>query len=101
MFMKIQILTLPSWVTGSKLSASTAFEKVKVTPAAPTGAAEAAAVGEAGAAPAAPAPVVAVERTLVAAAFWLTVTGACVGAAAAVVGAGALLAAGAGVLVAP
>ena len=45
MLMKIQMSTLPSWVTGSRLSESLAREKVNVPPAAPAGAAAVVAAG--------------------------------------------------------
>src|SRR5690242_14239839 len=100
MLMKIQISTLPSWVTGSRLSESLAREKVNVPPATPAGAALGAALGTTGdAAPppptaregVAPAPLAWVGATAVT--FWLIVMGAWV----AVAAAGCVLAAGAGV----
>src|SRR5215510_608956 len=63
MLMKIQISTLPSWVTGSRLSESLERPNVKVPPAEPD---TAAAVGAAGAA----------------VTFWLTVMGPAVAGAA-------------------
>src|SRR3954469_12926324 len=96
MLMKIQISTLPSWVTGSRLSESLARVKVKVPPTAPAGGALGVTGGAAPPPPAAregvaPAPRAWVGATAVT--FWLIVMGAWV----AVAAAGWVLAAGAGV----
>src|SRR4051794_24783740 len=82
MFMKIQMSTLPSWVTGSRLSESLAREKVNDPPAVPAGAALAAVLAEAAGVPAALLAALLAGSGTVAVTFWLMVNGAELAAAA-------------------